>query len=86
MWNIQGSASNQHQYQNGPLNEAPNSVSAEMVATYPTSCSNIINLWYSPHNTLVATGIGSVSGGLTNNSSGISVIKSFQILNGSNNL
>ena len=88
MWNIQGSSGSQHQYQNGPLNEAPNSVSAEMVATYPTNCSNIINLWYSPHNTLVATGIGSGSGGLNNSSGGggISVIKSFQILNGSNNL
>lgn len=35
--------------------------SREMVACYPTSCANIIDLCYSPHQTLMATGVGSSS-------------------------
>ena len=33
--------------------------SPELKACYPTTCSNIINLAYSPHNTLIATGVSS---------------------------
>ena len=29
----------------------------ELLANYPTTCSNIISLSYSPHNTLVAVGV-----------------------------
>ena len=45
-----------------------NNTSSELKACYPTSCSNILNLAYSPHNTLVATGVASscaLSGGIT---------------------
>jgi transcription initiation factor TFIID subunit 5 len=80
MWNVLGG---QTSFQNGPQNDSQ-SVSSEMVAAYPTACSNIVNLWYSPHNTLVATGIGSASGlSGVNSGAGISVIKNFQLVNGS---
>ena len=81
MWNIQG-GSTQYTSQNGPQNDSQNA-SSELLASFPTNCSNIINLCYSPHNTLVATGIGTGTGasGLNN----ISVIKNFQLLNGSVN-
>lgn len=75
IWNINGGQCNI----NGPQSEAQGNVSSEIVATYPTSCSNIIDLCYSPHNTLVATGVGSNFG---MSSSNLGVIKNFQILNG----
>lgn len=81
MWNIQECSTqngqNQNGLQNGPHNDNSQNVSAELVATYPTSCSNIINLCYSPHNTLIATGIGNgASLGVVN------ITKNFQ-MNGS---
>ena len=33
----------------------------ECLATYQTSCNNVINLHYSPHNTLVAVGVAGSS-------------------------
>ena len=35
------------------------SASSELKASYSTTCSNILSLAYSPHNTLVATGVAS---------------------------
>ena len=52
----------------GIENAIKNNSSPELKACYPTSCSNILKLAYSPHNTLVATGVASsaaVSGGIT---------------------
>ena len=83
MWNVLGGQSS---LQNGPPQLDSQNVSSELLASYPTSCSNIVNLWYSPHNTLVATGIGTGSGhsGANSGVGGvISVIKNFQIVNGS---
>jgi transcription initiation factor TFIID subunit 5 len=77
MWNILGGGGGPG-LQNGPQNDSSQNASAELLAVYPTSCSNIISLCYSPHNTLIAGGIGSFSSG-----GGVSVIKNFQSLNGS---
>ena len=43
-------------------NSSKNTVSLELKACYPTTCSNILKLAYSPHNTLIATGVTSTSG------------------------
>ena len=93
MWNIQGccsqSGQNTNGLQNGPQNDlSGQNVSAELVATYPTPCSNVISLCYSPHNTLIATGVGAANAGNASGlagggGGGISIIKNFQILNGS---
>lgn len=43
----------------GPSSSGGGNKSVEMVASYPTNCANIIDLCYSPHNTLMATGLAS---------------------------
>ena len=75
----------------GDINEhaASNSIlSQELKACYPTSCSNILKLAYSPHNTLIAAGISSSSNsnpptaisGLTSVASNVVINKSIPTL------
>ena len=42
-------------------NSIKNIISPELKACYPTTCLNILKLAYSPHNTLIATGVSSSS-------------------------
>jgi len=64
LWDINESQQ-QQQLQNGEVSQQLPQLQQQdaLLASYPTTCSNLIDLSYSPHNTLMAVGVAGGGGG-----------------------
>lgn len=60
----------------GSLENSTSITSPELKACYSTTCSNILSLAYSPHNTLIATGIESSTSSPTAGISALATLNS----------